>query len=211
MQYNACVFRTTARQRILEYLRKEMPVSAAQISRATSISAASVRYHLRFLMSDGRIVVVGETQPRGRGRPVKLYRASERVLGDNLAMLSDALLEAWRGAVPVRSEETLLKTLAQGLMSRMRPNELEAPTARRLASLVDRLNALHYQTHWEAGAQGPRILFRHCPYAKIIDAHPELCRMDAELLSQGLDARATQVSKIDLRLEGSTHCIFVLR
>ncbi len=125
-------------------------------------------------------------------------------------MLSDALLEAWRETVPAPSEEALVKALVRGLMKQIGANELRAPSARRIASLVSRLNALHYQANWEAGAQGPRILFRHCPYAEIIQAHPELCRMDAELLSQRLGARATQVSKIDLRLGGSPHCIFVL-
>lgn len=208
--YNAYVLHATARRKILDCVLRLTPVSAAQISRAISISAASVRYHLRVLCADGRIVLVGEMQRGGRGRPVKLYRASDRLLGDNLAMLSETLLESWRGAPTAERDEQLLQVLVGGLMGKIGTSEPRTTAAKRLAWLVARMNALHYQARWEAAAQGPRILFSHCPYAEIIEAHPELCRMDAGILSHQMSAVARQVSKIDLRPGGSPHCVFVL-
>jgi predicted ArsR family transcriptional regulator len=43
---------------------------------------------------------------------------------------------------------------------------------------------MNYHARWEAGAEGPRILFGHCPYAAIVGKHPELCEMDVSLVSQ---------------------------
>ncbi len=74
--------------------------------------------------------------------------------------------------------------------------------SKRLIEPVEKLSALHYEAGWEAGAEGPRILLGHCPYAGIIAWHPELCRMDAE---------AVQISKIDPAATGATHCVFALR
>ncbi len=53
------------------------------------------------------------------------------------------------------------------------------------------------------------MLFGHCPYAAVIDKHPELCLMDARMLGVQLGTTATQTAKIDSRPEGQAHCIFV--
>ncbi|NOH03540.1 MAG: hypothetical protein HND47_17050 [Chloroflexi bacterium] len=49
-----------------------------------------------------------------------------------------------------------------------------------------KLNDLHYQARWEAGAQGPRLLFGRCPYARVIEGHPEICKMDEAMLEAAL-------------------------
>jgi hypothetical protein len=72
------------------------------------------------------------------------------------------------------------------------------------------LNEIHYQSRWEAGAEGPRILFAHCPYAAIIDKHPELCQMDGFLLGEEIGVDARQLAKIDQKPGGITHCIFLI-
>ena len=85
------------------------------------------------------------------------------------------------------------------------------PLPRRLADLAERLNALRYHARWEAGALGPRIVFGHCPYGEIIARHPELCIMDALMLSKEMDATAEQLSKIDRTSGTATQCLFSLR
>ena len=78
-------------------------------------------------------------------------------------------------------------------------------------SLIDKLNAREYQSRWEAGAEGPRIVFGHCPYAKIIEAHPELCAMDEALLARGLGREMKQTAKLEPDLRGIKRCMFVSR
>ncbi len=78
----------------------------------------------------------------------------------------------------------------------------------RLAVMVEGLNKMKYRSRWEAGPEGPRILFGHCPYAAIIERHPELCQMDAHLLSGCLGGSAQQMAKIGR--EGATQCIFLI-
>ncbi len=211
LRYNLEVAKPTVRQRVLDYVRDHPDASAGQVARGLGLSAASSRHHLRILQRDGRIALAGFGSRTSRGRPVKLCRLSERVRGDNLAGLAGLLLIEARELLG-RHWEDLEGRLVQGLERQVGPIERDtAAGARRLAVLADRLNALHYEASWEAGAQGPRVLFAHCPYAAIIADHPELCRVDARMLEGKLGVKVAQVSKIESRPGGQARCTFVLK
>ncbi len=126
-----------------------------------------------------------------------------------MEMIAAVMLTA-AGDDPRRQEKTA-SVLTDGLLEQL--GVPEAPTAgpRRLAWLIEKLNQLHYEAGWEAGEKGPRVLFGHCPYAAIIEKHPELCRMDAQALTHALGLHATQTAKLETRLGGQTHCVFLLR
>ncbi len=193
---------TTARQKILAYLEKSRTASAREISRSLKMSTAAVRHHLRVLVSDGRLEMAA-TQVRGRegrGRPEKVYSLPAAALGDNLPSLSEALLTESGSGVPM---EALAKRLAGD------SNFASQPLAKQLNLTIERLNQMNYHARWEAGSEGPRLLFNHCPYAAIIEQHPELCRMDEALLKEWMGQPAVQVSRAGK--EGSSVCVFALR
>ena len=190
---------TTARQKVLAYLMKTRTASAREISRALKMSAPTVRHHLRVLVSDGRLEMTSVRGREGRGRPEKVYSIPRAALGDNLSVLSDAL---WTEAGASVKVEALAKRLAGD------SNIKSQPVAKRLNLLVEKLNQMNYHARWEAGPQGPRILFGHCPYAAIIAKHPELCQMDAALLKELYGDEMEQIAKIE-NFQGV--CIFVTR
>jgi predicted ArsR family transcriptional regulator len=96
------------------------------------------------------------------------------------------------------------------LMERARLAEIYTlPLAKRLTLAVEKLNDLHYAARWEAGAEGPRLLFGHCPYAAIIEKHPELCRMDAALVESALGKGARQTARISQGTGQVSYCIFL--
>lgn len=189
----------TARQKVLAYLNKTRLASVREISRALSIPAANVRHHLRVLVSDGRLetstVVTGEK----RGRPEKVYSLPRAALGDNLSALSDALLTE-------TSLQVGMETLAQHLAGES--DFMDQPLAKRLNLVIEKLNQMNYHARWEAGAEGPRVIFGHCPYAAIIEKHPELCVMDAALLEKLMGQSAKQLTTIGRN--GSLSCVFVM-
>jgi predicted ArsR family transcriptional regulator len=188
----------TARQKVLTYLNKTRTASAREISRALKMSTATVRHHLRVLNSDGRLEMVA-VRGDGRGRPEKVYSLPRSALGDNLAALTDALLaEAGSG---VRME-ALAKRLAG------ESNFEGQPLVKRLNSTVEKLNQMNHHSRWEAGSDGPRIIFGHCPYAAIIEKHPELCKMDEALLKEWMGQPAAQISKAGK--DGSSVCVFAI-
>ncbi len=190
---------TTARQKVLTYFDKSRTASARDISRSLKMSAATVRHHLRILASDGRLEMTSVRGRDGRGRPEKVYSLPRAALGDNLSALSEALLtEAGAGVQ--------MEALAKRLMGES--NFASQPLAKRLSLTVEKLNQMNYHAHWEAGSEGPRLIFSHCPYAAIIEKHPELCRMDEAMLSQWMGQPATQVFKTGK--EGSSICMFAM-
>ena len=199
---------TTARQKVLAYLKKNRAVSAAQIGRALKMSAANVRHHLSVLCSDGRVVLVAETRKGGRGRPVKVYGLSESLLGNNLALLSDLMLTEWLGKLSPAKRADAMAVIAKELGSQLGQINSNVPMAKRLALVIEKLNALYYQARWEAGAEGPRVLFAHCPYAGIIDKHPELCMMDSALLEELTAQSVEQTAKMEKG--GNSLCVFRL-
>ncbi len=189
----------TARQKVLSHLTKNRTASAREISRSLKMSAATVRHHLRVLTSDGRLEMSFVRGRDGRGRPEKVYSLPSAALGHNLSALSDAILT--EAGTSVRMD-ALAKHLAGG------SNFADQPVARRLNLTVEKLNEMNYHPRWEAGPQGPRLILSHCPYAGIIEKHPELCRMDEHLLQELMGDPATQIFKIGK--EGSSVCVFAL-
>src|SRR5215510_16321710 len=100
-----------SRQKVLSYLLKVHIASAREISRDLKMSAATVRHHLRVLVSDGRLEMSSPRKLEGKGRPEKLYSIPRAMYGDNLPALAEALWAESRGL----KVEALAKRLADNL------------------------------------------------------------------------------------------------
>jgi predicted ArsR family transcriptional regulator len=177
---------TTARQKVLTHLAKNRTASAREVSRALKMSAETVRHHLRVLVADGRLEMESVRGREGRGRPEKVYSIPRAALGDNLSALSEALLTEADSKVRM---EPLAKRLAG------ESDFSGQPIAKRLNLVVEKVNQMNYHARWEAGADGPRVHFGHCPYAAVVTKHPELCEMDVSLISQLAARPVLQESK----------------
>ena len=194
---------TTVRQKVLAYFAKSRAASAREIARVLKLSAATVRHHLRVLASDGRLEMTSVRGRDVRGRPEKIYSLPRAALGDNLAALSDVLLTEAGPRVPM---ETLAGRLARRLTGESSADA--QPLPKRLNLTVEKFNQMNYHARWEAGAEGPRILFAHCPYAAILEKHPELCRMDQALLKEFMGQAAAQIFRAGK--DGSSVCVFIV-
>ena len=192
----------TSRQKVLSYLYKSQAASAREISRGLKMSEANVRHHLRVLVADGRLEMTDARHHPGRGRPEKVYSIPRAALGDNLSVLSEALLTE---AGPVVTVDRLAKHLAG------ERDFASHPMAKRLSLAVEKLNSMNYHARWEAGAEGPRILFSHCPYAAVLAHHPELCEMDVRLLSHLIARPISQATKSETQRVGVCPLVFLIR
>ena len=190
---------TTSRQKILTHLKKTRSASAREIARALKLSAPNVRYHLSVLCSDGRVEMTAIHNREGRGRPEKVYSLSEAALGDNLSALAEAILIVAGSTLKMEAVASLILDESQFAGQSMN---------KRLALLVEKLNEMHYQARWEAGAGGPRVLFGRCPYARVIEAHPEICTMDVALLQKTLARPVSALKKNETKVKGMCPFIF---
>lgn len=190
---------TTSRQKILTHLKKTRFASAREIARALKLSAPNVRHHLSVLRSDGRVEMNAFPRREGRGRPEKVYSLSEAALGDNLSALARAILVATGSIVS-------MEAVAGHLMDEKQ--FAGQSINKRLALLIEKLIEMHYQARWEAGAGGPRVIFGRCPYARVIEGHPEICTMDAALLKKALAREVSQTKKNETPIKGMCPFIF---
>jgi predicted ArsR family transcriptional regulator len=202
--------KTTSRQKILNYLRKQAAATPIELAKALRSTPANIRHHLARLLADGLVEVGGRRMEAARGRPQVIYRLSRLTLGDNLSMLSSALLAEFVDGLPESQQNTLLESLA-GQISAGQPVTAGMHITRRLAAAVEALNRMHYQAHWEAHATGPRLILAQCPYAAIIESHPVLCRMDKALLQGYLATPVEQIAKQEPTERGLPICVFSVR
>ena len=192
------------RQQILIHLEKQQTASANEISRILHMTAANARHHLGLLIEQGLVEVIQQQNDRGRGRPRLLYTLAQSAMQDNLDLLVDALLKA---LLQNSDAEQPFEPIIPLLFGQI-PGAKNTP--QRLNQVVQRLNEMKYRARWEASPTGPRMIFRHCPYASVLAENPELCQMDVAALSILLGASVEQIAQLERDNQGATSCIFAI-
>lgn len=196
------------RQEIIDYLKRRRSATVAALSQALAMTRPNIRHHLDLLQEQGLLQLAGERPVNGRGRPTLVYMLAPAAGQDGLPQLVQALLDEINAEENENRRSDKLKRLAERLYRGPAPND--QPVTSRLNHAVKQLEQLHYEAHWEAHAEGPQVILGQCPYAAIIQHHPELCQMDRHLV-EGLTGRpAEQVEKITYKPEGPHTCRFVI-
>ena len=196
----------STRQRLLELLKNRNNQTAAELSRALGVTQADARYHLSKMVNEGLIVVVGQQRAGRRGRPARRYALAEAALKDNFDLLSSALLTITLADLSQEEQKSFLCRVAAALVGE---TDLQGPLSQRLVRAIEKLNELGYVSRWEAHATAPRLILEHCPFAKLLPQHPQLCQLDACMLEILLDEPVVQIeSQTD---NPSNHCIYIIR
>ena len=198
----------STRSRILAHLRKQQTLSVRELSRTLRMTGANIRHHLAVLKANDLVEIVGQ-QREGRGRPSIIYGLPRHVLGDGLDELSAALLNVWLGGLPPMEQEAGLRAVA-GRIGEGFMGDRTGALPKRLIEMVRFLDQFHYQAHWEAGAAGARVILGHCPYAGIIEKHPELCLLDKFLLEGCLGQGVVQSARLESTDQRLTQCTFLV-
>lgn len=198
----------STRQRIMVYLAENHRTSAHELSRLLDMTVANIRHHLGKLEREGKIEVVGQTEPEGKGRPVHIYMATRAAQANGFENLVRAMLDEIRTRRTQQQKETRLAFIADTL--RAETGDEGGPITLRLGKAAQRLNELRYEAHWEAHASGAQIILGNCPYAAIIDEYPELCQMDHLLIKKMLGSDITLAEKFTRDPQGSMVCRFRL-
>ncbi|MCZ7551164.1 MAG: hypothetical protein B6D39_07585 [Anaerolineae bacterium UTCFX2] len=206
----------TVRQRILEFIRSQRAVSVQELTQAFRMTEQNIRYHLSILKSEGVIEEIEGSSPQKRGRPKKVYGPARHTYGENLDLLASTLLELLLSNAGEDQTRRIYDRLAQGLAQKMASNlglNLEATPrpgylTQRLNRLTAVLNEHHYFSRWEAHSDAPRVVLGHCPFAAVIAEHPEVCSLDAGLISTLLDQPVQQTAKLAKGADGLPYCLF---
>lgn len=193
----------STRQRILDLLSNQDQINAAEISRVISVTQADVRYHLSRMIEEGLILIAKPKHTGHRGRPARRYTLVSKLRQDNFELFTRALLISVRNNTSVEESNKLLQDTAIQITGEVEPG---GSLGTRLVQAVDQLNLHNYQARWEAHANAPRVIFDRCPFASLRPEFPELCQLDAELLSNLLDEPVTQINSNAHLSDG--YCLF---
>ncbi len=206
----------TVRQSIFEYILAHRAVTVADISITFRMTPANARRHLAILLKQKLVQVIDLRSTSPKGRPARVFSPSEQTSGNNLGCLSSALLDLMESPTLSQPDGDLLGRLAER-MAKIMTAAPELPVSssyapknltHRLNQLNHLLNYFHYQSRWEAHADGPRIILTHCPYLDVLTKHPELCLLDANLIKILLERPAEQLSQLSRDASGLPHCVF---
>lgn len=195
-------------QRIIDYIESQGVVTASEIARALGMTSANARYHLRALSQIKLVERVGESQSGDRGRPHGLFQLGGTFSGENIHHLCDQLLRMYTAQTPAGIESSL-DEMARGMVGNFssdRPGSIPA----KLTHAVVWLNERGYRARWEAHRKGPQVFLGNCPYAALVEDHPELCKLDGYILEALLNNRVTQEEKLQKNTRGAVNCVFSL-
>ena len=196
----------TTRQKILEIIEKHQAISTQEIGIILGLTKANIRHHLTTLIKYSLIEIVGQIHD-SRGRPTLIYGLSGRLLGDGMDILATILLEELQAGVKDDERIVKLKDMSKRLVDKINRSDIDHKS-KRLSELVEKLNGSHISIYWQASSSGPQIIFLRCPYARIINEHPELCNFDNFILEEFLGLKVIQISKLTPTSKGTKQCVF---
>ncbi len=192
------------RDAILDYLQKNRHATVAELSEMLHVTKADVRYHLKELITSGEIEKAAIIKPNWKGRPTRLYQLADRAKPGNYQQLAEALLSFCESRDMILP---MISQLAAHMADKIPPAKHRATQLNRL---VNYFTANAYHATWEAYANGPRIIFRNCPYAGILPQYPLLCEMDSQIIEKYLNLHFSQASRINLEKDRRHACVFLV-
>ncbi len=196
------------RQQIIDYLRAHRQATSLDLSRALQVTAANIRHHLAILLEQGLVEVEGQATPRQRGHPTRVFRLTHQAMAHNFEALAGALLQT---LLADRSAEEQQQQMSQVAAQLLPSTEPPRNKRRRLELAVETLNRFHYKARWEAAATGPQVILAHCPYLSLLPQHPELCQMDAALISQLTLSEVRQIARQKPDRQAFSYCLFTVK
>jgi predicted ArsR family transcriptional regulator len=216
-------------QQILNILQKKSSVTINTLVRELDLAVATVRYHLTMLERDR--LVVSEKVRQKVGRPYWVYSLSQQgqeTFPKKYHRLSSFILTEVKAELGSDGLNTLLRRIAQRRLAERALDLAGKSLEEQLEILVTVLGEEGFAATWEhvgekyllfvilgeegfvadwEKADGRKYLLTHhtCPYQSVVLQHPEVCQVDAELIS---GVMGVPVERTKCILYGDQVCTF---
>ncbi len=202
---------SNTRRTVLETLKREGGLSAAEVAARLAISVAGARLQLVHCHNDG--LVCSMPRRNGKGRPTLIYTLSEE--GQNLfgQRYDRIAIEVLDNAARIGGEELIERIFAERI-ERIFEKYREAATPSTMDERIRLLAALRdddgYMAAVELDGQGATTLVEyHCPVAAVARKYPLLCKHEIELLRRILGPNV-RVDRVQHRISGDHVCRYRL-
>jgi predicted ArsR family transcriptional regulator len=198
------------RQQILSILQRRNLSTVDDLARDLDLAVATVRHHLTLLERDG--LVASKKVRQQVGRPYLVYSLSQQgqeSFPKKYHRLSSYILTEVKAELGSERLSALLRRIAQRRLAERAPDLEGKSLEERLEILIVILGEEGFVADWEK-ADGRKFLLTHhtCPYQAVVSQHPEVCQVDAELISGVIGAPVERTKCI---LYGDLVCTFEVK
>ena len=184
----------STRMRVVHRLKQWGSATVADLARDLNLSGVSLRRHLDILERDHLVTV--HVQPRGRGRPVKVYRLTEeadRFFPERYSEFAVDLLQGVREVFGERALRRLLHHWTSKLIERIKGRLVGKSLRERVQLLTEAMTEMGFLASWRCVGAGRFILTQaHCPLRRIVSVCPELCEQELRMHEEVLQACVTR-------------------
>jgi len=198
------------RRAILDMLKVQGDLSAADVGEELGISSMAARQHLQELEESGD----AETESRslGKGRPTKFWRLSPKANRHFPDRHSDLMLEVIESAKAAFGEEGMTRLLEQRGLRQTDSYRKRLVGLKTLRSKVKALATIRseegYLAEMEKGEDGSFLLVEnHCPICVAANSCLGLCAVELDVFRQSLGEGA-RVDREEHLLSGSRRCAY---
>lgn len=194
------------RSRIVEHLKEHGRASIQDLAAAMGLTSMTIRHHLTVLETEG---LVRSEEERGHvGRPRRMYFLTDDALShfpERYDELAGRLLKGLKGLGAKREITEVLKRMANDITDDYREDLAGKSFEERLDLLIDVLGKEGFLASWEE--EGGKYLLTEysCPYLLVGQDHPEICRVDWQVITSILHA---PVKRQTCMLHGDSNCTF---
>ncbi len=178
------------------------PSTVAALADGLGLSAAGVRRHLDALVDEGAVTsrVQNTYNPRGRGRPARVYLLTETGRSrlphtyDDLAVQALEFLAEQGGPDAVTAFAT---RRAQRIVSARGADLAAADTVdAKVAVLAAALTDAGYAASIDEMPAGHQLCQHHCPVAHVAERFPQLCEAEMAVFTDALGTYAQRLATI---------------
>jgi predicted ArsR family transcriptional regulator len=199
-----------SQDRILFHLKTRGPQTAADIGSRFGITSAGARQHLLKLETAG--LVESADQNRGRGRPRKYWRLTQRGhdrFPDRHSDLTVDLLRSMRGVFGDRGLDQLIEHRERASIVDYRKLVGEPRSLRRKLDTLAKIRSREGYMASVAKDTGEGFLFieNHCPICAAAASCQGLCRSELAIFRAVLGTDVT-VERIEHILAGARRCAY---
>jgi predicted ArsR family transcriptional regulator len=198
-----------AADRFLVLLKTRGPQTAADLGKATGVTAEAARQQLVRLAADG--LVVATTEPRGVGRPAQVWGLTEA----GNARFPDAHAEVTAqliGAIRAQLGEDVLDRLidsraAESKAAYAAALEGAAGLGERVARLAEARTREGYMAESHAEGDGYVLVENHCPICVAATACQGFCRAELDTFREVLGSDVS-VERTEHIVQGDRRCAY---
>lgn len=189
------------RERVVELLWREAPLTAGDLAGRLDVSPAAVRRHLDALEAQGRIEGRTAASTGGRGRPARNFRLTEAGRDTFPHAYDDLAVAALRHLARQGGDQAVAEFAAEqlsGLEERADQAMRDAgdDQLERAVALAEALSREGYAATASAIAGGGQLCQHHCPVAHVAAEFPQLCEAETAAISRLVGSHVQRLATI---------------